>query len=441
MNYIYILLIAEILVFLLSYSLTEQDILSPACTMCIMFILSTAFAVLYVDKWGIIFRFDSFLILTSGLFLFCAVTVVLKQIFLKCESDDITTCDYNCSNDKPQFILISLFVIFDLLVCAWYYVTLTQYVGTDTLGFSELAARYREIRTLELAEGVTGDAAGGLLNQFLKVVKASGYVASFLIISFSVRKSGLPKIRTIGLIVTTVLSLVPSFLNASRGEVIKLICFMFIVYYIIWQQKYDWKRDFSRKMVRIGLVALVIGIPIFYYAASWMGRSTQIEMMDYVPLYLGASIQLFNLYVGKPVLAKGFGEESLVGLSKLASILGFGNMSTSMNLEQRDLGFYSSNVYTFFRRPLHDFGLLGMYVFTIMVALLFSYIYYGKIRNRKKSSFTDRWVLVYGYLYYWLILSSIDQYSQSYLSVGAVTIIIILLVEYELFTKFRFSWD
>ncbi len=110
-------------------------------------------------------------------------------------------------------------------------------------------------------------------------------------------------------------------------------------------------------------------------------------------------------------------------------------------MEFRPLGIGFNNVYTFFRRPLHDFGLVGMYLFTAFVAVLFAYIYYGKIKYRDYVK-AEKWTLLLGYLYYWIVCSSIVQYSVAYISYGTVsTLIVIFLIFYYLVNgKRRFKF-
>ena len=93
---------------------------------------------------------------------------------------------------------------------------------------------------------------------------------------------------------------------------------------------------------------------------------------------------------------------------------------------------------------MHDFGLLGMYIFVALIAILFSYIYYGKIKYRTRSLKTTRWTLVYGYLYYWIVLSPIDQYSSAYVSAGTIIILFVIIFLYSFLSgegmRMRLRW-
>ena len=149
---------------------------------------------------------------------------------------------------------------------------------------------------------------------------------------------------------------------------------------------------------------------------------------------IGYPIYLFDLYVKNPSTPVVFGEESLIGVNTfLSKYFGMDVFVRNVNLEFRyKNGYYLGNVYTFFRRPLHDFGFFGMLIFTALVALLFSWIYYGKIKWKSRTVSTDCWSIVYGYLFYWVVASSIVQYSQTYISLNVLILILIMVVGYHL---------
>ncbi|MTW25656.1 oligosaccharide repeat unit polymerase, partial [Streptococcus pneumoniae] len=115
------------------------------------------------------------------------------------------------------------------------------------------------------------------------------------------------------------------------------------------------------KYMRLGFVGLIAGIPTFYYSLFLSGRSTTRTVFESISTYLGGSIQHFNQYIQNPIgVAEVFGDESFVAIMNILGNLGFVNYNSTVHLEFRQLGITMGNVYTFFRRPWHDFGLVGM---------------------------------------------------------------------------------
>lgn len=429
---LFLLFVLEIILFLIAFMITNRDILSPSCTMSAMFIVSTLFTIINANKWNVEFSFESLLILISGILTFILTEGFCKSIWSKQNIYEENLI--NSSVEIRNWIVVVL-VIFNLFVSFWYFSEIRKIVGsTSSIGL--MFSTYRNLGVSGL-EGRASESVGGILNQLIKITKATGYVGVFIIIS-NILNAGKRKSRqNILLFVLCLTSLLPVVMIASRGGILMYFSNALIIFYILWHQKNGWHRNLSWKIIRFGIVAIVAGIPLFYYSAFLMGRKNTYGVLEYVSTYIGGSVALFNSYVLNPIPRIQFGEETLINLKKIVNALGFGSTSISYNLESRDLGLLRSNVYTFFRRPLHDFGLFGMYLFTVLVALLFCWMYYKKIKGRDRLIGVDCWVLTYGYLYYWVFASSILQYSMSYISFGCAMTISIIILLYLLLTKVR----
>ena len=154
---------------------------------------------------------------------------------------------------------------------------------------------------------------------------------------------------------------------------------------------------------------------------------------------MGYPIYLFDWYVKNPTDPIGFGEESLIGLRVfLRRLLGTDMVIRNPNLEEHYAnGYFLGNVYTFFRRPLHDFGFIGMLIFTVLVALFFSWLYYGKIKWKSRSIKTDCWSLIYGFLFFWIVYSSIVQYSMNIISLDVLMTLVMIVIGYRLLSGLK----
>ncbi|EHD48112.1 putative membrane protein [Streptococcus pneumoniae GA49138] len=74
---------------------------------------------------------------------------------------------------------------------------------------------------------------------------------------------------------------------------------------------------------------------------------------------------------------------------------------------------------------MHDFGLVGMYVFVFAVGAFFA-IYYLVLRKKQVGFNLDIHTIIYSYVFYWIFLSSIEQYSFTMISL--YTLVFIVLV-------------
>ena len=332
----------------------------------------------------------------------------------------------------------------NVFVITWYYHEIRRI--TSTLGMSSinLFANFRKV-SIALATPYESDQVemvSTLLSQFMKLTKGAGFICLYALITEIVsggRKLSRILRSNILLIINIVLSALPSLMLAGRNDLMQLIASALVYYYIIWHRYHGWERNISRKYIKLGITMFIIGIPCFYGLLFLLGRSTTTPMFEYVSGYVGAPIVLFNDFLKNPVEEpQVFGEETLPGIHQLLHRLGLPTYVKNRHLEFRHLNaLHYSNVYTFFRRPIHDFGLIGAYVFTALVSVLFAWLYYGWVRGNADGRKADFRIIIYGYLYYWIIYTSIDQRSISMISTGTIITFLIIYVELKIVTRVK----
>lgn len=442
MNLIYALLLFEIFLFLIAYCLSERDIMSPSVVMCAMFIISTIFAIMNIENWKINYSPDAVLILVSGMVAFIAAEAFLHALIKR-----RTAYTTKINRVEPTSIIISkeilLFaVILDVIVLSWFFIEICRIVAAYgyVVSGADIFGKYRTIITSLTRRSDSKVAlTGTILNQLIKLVHAMGYASLYVVLNnwFAGRKKKKEYVLHGVIIAASVLSYV---MEGSRGNILQILSAALIEWYIIWHRKVGWNKVLTGKVVLVGLLCILIGMPVFYGSLSWMGRSTNKTMLRYIGFYVGGSIQLFDLYLKSNITKpKVFGEESLVGVLRLLNDLGLELDIRNSNLDMIRLDEFSrGNVYTFFRRPLHDFGFVGMLIFTVFVSWLFAWIYYGKIKW-KHTRHTPYWIMLYGYLFYWIVMMSIDQYSQTMLSLTTALQVILMFLWYDFTTRYKWK--
>lgn len=440
MEYVYLLFAVEILLFFFAFFASSQDIMAPSVVMCGMFLISTVAAILLGSNFHVKYGFDSFAILSVGIFTFVLSEIVFRWIFqikitaVKKERiiSELQTKPFTVV--PVQKWMITALVIYDAILMIWYTRTMIAVYG----GIGGVV-RSVSVQTtyVDFSESVINPIRLALL----KVVEISGYIAAFILCQEIVAKE--KRWSTIQLLIIIAMSQWPSVVGAARGSILRFIVAILIEYYILWHQKNGWHRNLSWKYLRIGMVCLLAGIPLFYYSLKWMGRAVTSTLSEHTLSYLGQSIWLFDNFVKQPTKPIIFGEESLTGIHRfIKRFLKIDQFIRNDNLETRFFApGYAGNVYTFFRRPLHDFGFIGMIIFTILVSFLFSSIYYGKIKWKRRNIHTDCWSIIYGYLFYWIVVSSMLQYSSLYLTTGTIVTIIGFILGYRLMIGVKVTFD
>lgn len=416
----------------MAFGLSGKDIMAPSVMMSIMFFVSTIFTLLNVDKWNIDYSLDACMLISSGILVFILAETAFRYYFCgqlrgyKTVHENYDVVAYNVKTWKLVIILL-----FDFVVCLLYLRSIMSMVGGNLTNLSSYFVAYRRLGISSLKNG-DSSGVGGYLHPLLWIVSASGYISIYVFVNNWIAKYKI-KYKQILMLLILIASGLPDIMAGGRSGALRLASAFFITYYILWHQKNGWTRNLSWRYIRVGSMSLMVGIPAFYYSLGLLGRTTDKSLGDYASLYLGASIEMLNQYIKAPVERAAWGEESLVSVKKILSHIGIGEMSHSYNLEFRALGAGHSNIYTFFRRPLHDFGFIGMYIFVIFVASFFAWLYFKKIKYRTRKK-TIPWVLLYGYLYYWLVCSSMDQYSQNYISAGTVIVVTLIIAGFHFVT-------
>jgi oligosaccharide repeat unit polymerase len=404
-----------------------------------MFVLSTVFAALNVFNWDIDYSIEAVLILVLGIFsfVFSELNILLLKDRFSFVSIDKRRNVFSLRPIHIQRFAIILFIVLNIIISFWYYREISRIVGASGYFEGSLLHSFRVVNTSIAFADSDAFALNPLLNQFLKIVKASGYVFFYLFIrNFLINKR--EKKEYYPLLLVAITAMIPSVMTGGRGGILQYLSAIIVYFYVIWHQIRGWHINIPGKVIRRGIIAFLLAIPIFYYSTFWLGREIDLKLFSYISNYLGGSIQLFNLYIQNyDSIPQYFGEESLISLWAVLNKLGVDVPMISLHLEPRVLEFgVMGNVYTFFRRPFHDFGIIGMCIFTYLVGILFSFLYDIKIkrRNAKQNAFS---VLIYGYLFYWIVIASIDQWSQVVISMTNFMEIIFILFIYTVLTKIK----
>lgn len=427
---IFVLLFFEICLFMIASLVTRGDIFRPGLLMIAMFILSTSIAALNINEWNIDYSSKTVLIVVAGLFCACLVEVLSSASsmgVLRARGDIPVDQDvpFPVLEVKPSVIFLC--ILAELLTIYLYrqeiirLATLDGYVeGTNLLWHFRNITSYQAEETLSMTISI-----------LVKLVDALGYIFGFFIIrNYIAGERRFHKL--LGLAIPIVLFAVKVLMGSGRQELLRWTVFILIIDYIILNYKHKWRRQLSMKFVSRALVIIPIIFILFYLATNVIGRSTSRSMYDYICTYAGGSIQHFNQYImdPSPDMESHFGAETFPGIYSFLKSIRFSDYARSVHLEMRQLGETQGNVYTFFRRPYHDFGLFGMCVMTVCIVGFFSR-WYQRIKARvhmTKSSEIS--MLLYSYLVYWILLASIENYAIGIISLSSFYTIVMIYVLY-----------
>lgn len=448
MGNLLLLLFIELLLFFISFILSDRDILAPSVMMCVMFVISTLFALLNIHAWNsIVYELETTLIISCGIIVFIISENIYKLVFCrrnKTKNKGIIQYQFQKIEIPKYYQVILLFI--NIFVIVWYYSEIVRIVTAWGINATNIFAAYRNIyNKMNVAfESNDVEMVSTLLSQFMKVTKGAGFICLYLLITEIITsKQNVFKVfkSNILLLLNILLSTIPSLMLAGRNDLLQLMTAGLVYYYVVWHRYNGWHRNISWKYIKWGIGIIIVGMPCFYGLLFLLGRSTTKSMFEYVSIYIGSPIALFNDFLKTPVEPpRVFGEETLLGVHQLLYRFGIPTYVKNRHLEFRYLNdSYTSNIYTFFRRPIHDFGIGGMLLFTACVSFFFAWLYYSRIKKVYTGRKLDFRIITYGYLYYWIIYTSIDQRSISMISLTTIITFIIIYFELVITTRLRFS--
>ncbi|EOI57113.1 O-antigen polymerase [Enterococcus gilvus] len=415
------LFIIEVFLIFLMLSITKNDIFRPSLLMLSVFAISTFFAVLNIYNWNIKYSFKAFAIMLLG-FLMAVLADYLMFFFYK---------NYHSKEQKLQIMVIDnwkilLVILLDLITIFLYYQEIKRLA---TLGGyidgANLLWHFRNVTSYEAEASLNG-----LVSLLIKIVDAFGYVFTFAFIqNFLSKEISLKKY--FAYVIPIVLFAIKVLMGSGRQELLRWVAFSLVVSCILFQYQTGWSKNISLKYIKRAFVLVPVVLVLFYLATNVIGRETTRTFFQYISTYAGGSIQHFNQYIIDPplVVENHFGAETFPGVYSLLNRFDLTNYTRSVHLEMRQLGITQGNIYTFFRRPYHDFGLIVMCMMTFFIILFFSG-WYSSFKKRVLNRKTNYSIICYGFLIYWVVLSSIENYTIGIVSLGTVVTLIVIKCVY-----------
>ncbi len=444
-----ILLLLFFVLLAVCYKKAQKDIMDPAVLFCAAYSVSVFCAALNIKTWDIHMQWYTILFLTAGAVLFAVVSFAVRAGVFRYDSGASVRQDGAAQkmqffkNGKASAETGDISPIVVAVICVYTVLTILLMVR----GILEIAESFGTFSSFSQALTLYKDHASykveAKLPQYvtlmLKPVIACAYVLAFYFQKAMLRDGMKLKqklVRYWYYLLPPVLYVAQRLLESNRGAIIDYVIAIMVMYFILWNRKYSWKKQVAgRTLLRIAGIA-VAGLIIFYYSAALIGRINTKGIWDYITYYCGGSIECFNRYLGnRPKPSSIFGEETFYHLIVNLDSLGI----THFNLQQLESGHFMfqyhndimiGNIYTAYRRWMQDFGVLGTVLLQSIMAAFFSGFYYLIRVRAEQGKMTDLAVIVYSYLAYCIVLHPIDSYFylETFSKAGIAVIVMILIV-------------
>lgn len=446
MTGLYFLACAELV--LCIYSLTEAkiDFINPSSFFVCVFSFSSIIAALYCHNWDQVntYEWKATWIILLGNILVLILGILVKRCVPKRNRNNgnFGREILKISMAKLLFI-IAIDIIIVFLVYRYVRGIAIKYGNVSGGVLSIISSTYRDVYGHSNVVA-TEDQMSSLLRYSIYFLQATAYVFLYPFVYNLLIKKG-KNINNALCIVPTVLFLVYGIICGARADILKVFISSFVMYYVFYMKTGGWSKKNTKKLLKTGIKIAAVIFTIFFLTSVIVGRSAIGDSIIgsfalQIAGYAGAPIVHFSQYLQNPTLTVTPGEETLSTLYTFLQNHGFLSINSIKHLEyQRLRGGIYGNIYTFFRRPLHDFGVGGLFLFVIIFAVVMNYYYYRYIRYpsyRNKDKFGIN-LICYSILFQWVAYSSIEQIGGEFLSVSFIIRILFVCIVYEFTFRIR----
>ncbi len=431
---IYWLLITVIIFLIASYYLFDKEILAPAVVLCAVYVFSIICAIYNINYWGMNLHLNTFLVISLGILCFIFFSYICKLFFKKTKNaEKISIKNKEIKIQNFKIIAVTIFMILFAIIYAYSVRKLAQSYGY-TEDYTELMAEYRE--NTSYGE----DSLPGWINQFNKIMKAVAYLFTYVFVNNVIVSKKL--FKNIKYALPFIIYMGASLFGAQRSELLSFVIILLTISYLLMARYNIRINTVNKKYVKRGAVIVIIFLVTFSSVRGLVGRQNESDTLDYITSYGGGSIELLDLYLQEPIYAEKFGEETFYALTNTLSKFGITEKNDTIpHLEFRysSTGILIGNVYTAFRKYIHDFGYWGVFIFQMILAMFYTIFYYKTTGNNKNKSAYDLKIQYYSIMIVPLFMHSIqEQIFSSYFTLNTLVLMFLVWIWYVILIKYKF---
>lgn len=421
---LFTMLLASLLI--VEFLVLDQDVIAPSFVITAVFLFSSLVVMLEHNNVYYKIGMQTTFTVLSGILVF-----FLTEVFISKLTRGKSNCDARAEKIKPIIISkwkIYMLVLFDvvILLATFYEVrrvaTLGGYHTGSLINDYKLVSSFSTVLDYE-------ERFNGILAQLTKISMVTAYVCVLLVLHNKIL-CGI-KLKSMWRYLLPILLWIPMpILKGGRLDTIQFFVAFAVFFYVMYQIKCGWSMKMSLQFLWRIMKALPIFFIGFYGLKLIMGIGSEISLWKYIFQYTGANLVNLEAYLQSPITKSDiWGRETFYRIYNALSSLGLSNYRFTAHLEFRiiEKGIVD-NCYTFFRRPLQDFGYIGMYVITIIMSFFYNIFYHKYIKGIMQRKYVK--LLLYGFMFYPVILFSTDFYIGNVFTIGMVVTIVLFYLLY-----------
>ena len=400
------------------YILCGKDFFAPGVILALAFIFATACAIYNQPLWKFEISFFTLSVIVSSVFVAIIINGFVHSIYQRVT---IHKKVENLSQINTNFSLFCVFML--ILLVGIMLLQVFRVGGTGSFEQVMLNFRAKNAYSTDLSAQLPG-----WVRQLLNLASVLCNIYIFNLIAFGKK---LKRIDIFLNILIIVLCIVSSLLTGGRFSAMTMLIAAFVMWYLI--KKEDHRSLKFMAVVKITLIGL-ISLYGFYAVKSFVGRETDLAMIDYITHYAGGGIPGLDLYFKNPPLSSDiWGKETFYSLNNGLRKLGILDIPYYyIHHEFRISGGVSiGNIYTAFRDYHYDFGMLGLYFLHMLFSLFFS-VFYEHEKKRKSGI----GIILLSMMFYCVVFYTVSNvFFANIISFGFVIKLVLLLVFYQILLR------
>lgn len=441
MDYFLLLAIVYFIYLIASIALFEVKLISPSVVFSASFTFMICLALLFRETLEFRVGMDAFgvLAIAGGIFLFTEFCVKLFYIAAPRKkarhlSGNLASVQNNTNHpiviNRQMRVLLFAFFLLNLVISV-------AVVGINTTGGSimERMSQYRQAM-LYAPETVR---YRFIIAQLYKICSAMIYVEAYIVVynkmKCAVRLTHMCD-YTISILIYCVYTMI---CQGARQPMIEILVFLVLCVLMMLLKSADKQK--VRKLIRRIIPIAVVFVVFFYYAGVWVGRrESERGILEYLAVYFCGGLYSFNLHINEPAKTTFWGQSSFADIYSFLSKLSIVPESAVMSYREFDR---YGNTVTLFGRWYEDFGPVGVYVMTFLVAFVFSVMFYNVLTRSAHTYKNHIGRIIYGKFLIALVWAGYDDRIRALLSMQTVVFIVMahilfyFLVKRKIHFKFR----
>jgi oligosaccharide repeat unit polymerase len=421
-----ILLIVAFAIIFLIMVVKQNDFVSPSFMFAAPLIVSIFICVIYQNKWNFECRLETFLLIIVGIVLFfCGDQIGNKMSRRKIGYNEKISCDMSVTMIKIVFI-----ILFSLISIYLVYREVSRSVSAAGIAYSLFRTSTKGLAKYSVSTVVS------MIMNIMSIISIFGVV---VLVNNFIHKC--TKRRDWLFVVPIVSYWIIVLMQGQRGDLINFFVSTIFVCFCMNYKKNGEGAKKNIKLARSFVKYFFIILVIFYSLRLTISKPGQenLSFFDTISGYVGAQIDLLNRLVSeKNVSYPLIGYESFHDMYKFFEKIGIMHNLPTITFRYRAYNGLGCNVYTFFRRPYVDFGLIGAWCISLLCGIVWGHFYYKYVRVRNGSRQFMFYLIVYAYFINKVAMSFFDDYITMLISANtAIKLVLLVLINKFMYCKIK----